>query len=599
MMIDSENVLSDKKFSTPIRVFVLCGFLILCLAASFGLLTLKTLDSHECFVSVTAREMVERDNWVFPTLNGQPRLNKTPLQYWLVASMSFITGQVDAFTARFPSAVFGFFSALCIYLYVKKWLGFRAGLICAAVWVSTMCFMRFSRNARPDMGLAFFVLVCYLAFWDAINSSTRKNQLIAMFIFWISLSLGMLEKGPAPIAYVFIPLFVYFIGISFPVQKSLIWGMVVFWLCLGTAVLANNSVVRAIVAIPLLTLAGVVVYRQWKTIAKLLPIIGPILFLLILLPWPLFIGHRIHWDLGVWQREYVDRLSGDYALGKYPVYFYFLMMFKFIAPWVAFAPMALITPFYRIWKNKQPLLMFLWVCFVATFIFLTIDQGKRQHYILPIMPIMAILIGILLEDMIFIKDAFSRKFASEALRYHAIFIAGVAIIGAGVVPFVFPAFGHRAIILSLLALLFVGLVVLLFRRQKHGYAASLIFVGVVIFSLLSRVFFIPDIDEDRYARNFALEVKKRVPASETLLAYQHASSRFVQYYGNVVPEIDDEKMLNEVYEKGEWIYCSLENLEKFNAIKDANQFSVVYSDTQVPSHTKKGDYGGVLFHKAN
>jgi 4-amino-4-deoxy-L-arabinose transferase-like glycosyltransferase len=573
---------------------MLCGLLILCLAASFGLLTLKTLDSHECFVSVTAREMVERDNWVFPTMNGQPRLNKTPLQYWLVASVSFITGQVDAFTARFPSAVLGFLSALCIFLYVKKWLGFRASLICAAVWITTMCFTRFSRNARPEMGLAFFVLVCYLTFWDAIHSSTRKNQLIAMFIFWISLSLGMLQKGPAPMAYVFVPLFVYFVGVSISNRKSLILWMIVFWICLGTAVLENNIIVRAIVAIPLLSLVGLVAYRRWKTIMKLLPMIGPVLFLLILLPWPLFIGHRIHWDLGVWQREYVDRLSGDYDKGNYPIYFYFLMMFKFLTPWVAFIPMALMSPFYRIWKNKQPLMIYLWVCFVATFIFLTIDQGKRQHYILPVMPVMAILIGILLEDMIFQRKAFSGKFASEVLRYHAIFMGGGAIVGTGVVLFMFPAFGLRTAILSVFALFLIGVVVRLLRRRQPAFATSLIFVGIIVFSLLSRGFFMQDFDEDLDARDFALEIKKRVPASESLSAYRHVSSRFVQYYGKMVPVVDDEKTFKETYENGGWVYCDLSNI-----IQNINSFSIVYSETEVPGRIRKGDYGGVLLHREN
>ena len=74
------------------------------------------MDGHECFVSVAAREMLASGNWVEPMFNGKPRLQKTPLSYWLVASIASVTGKVDEFAARLPSAVFAFLSA-CTILY--------------------------------------------------------------------------------------------------------------------------------------------------------------------------------------------------------------------------------------------------------------------------------------------------------------------------------------------------------------------------------------------------------------------------------------------------------------------------------------------------
>ena len=63
------------------------------------------LDDHESYVSVTAREMLSGGSWIEPTFNGEPRLQKTPLSYWLVASIARVTGKVDEFAARMPSAV--------------------------------------------------------------------------------------------------------------------------------------------------------------------------------------------------------------------------------------------------------------------------------------------------------------------------------------------------------------------------------------------------------------------------------------------------------------------------------------------------------------
>jgi len=349
---------ADSRACRTSTVVVVCGVLVVAAVNAFWGLTERSMGSHECFVSVTAREMLESGDWLWPTCNGQTRLQKTPLPYWLVAIAAGITGQVDDFTARLPSALLAVLSAAAILYFVSLWASFRTAALSACVWASSLGYFRNSHNARPDMGLTFFVVVCFLSFYSALVEKERRRQVLFMVTFWVSLGLGMLAKGPAPLAYVFVPLFV--------------------WLT---------------------------VERKWKLLPRFLPVIGPAIFLAITLPWPLFIAQKVHWDLVLWKHEFFDRLFGTYRPGDYPQYYYFLIMFKHIAPWVAFLPVALCAPFFRIWGERREAMKFLWIWFVAGIIFLTIDQGKRQQYILPIMPAMCILIGFVLEDMLFIRKA--------------------------------------------------------------------------------------------------------------------------------------------------------------------------------------------------
>ena len=76
------------------------------------------LRSHEALLAATARNMVHNtpvpladgsqgSPWLIPTFNGVPRLNKTPLPYWLTAGLAHLTGRVDEWTARISSAVSG------------------------------------------------------------------------------------------------------------------------------------------------------------------------------------------------------------------------------------------------------------------------------------------------------------------------------------------------------------------------------------------------------------------------------------------------------------------------------------------------------------
>jgi len=507
----------------------------------------ETLDPHECFVSITAREMLQSDDWVMPTCNGELRINKTPLCYWLVGIAAKVTGRVDEFTARLPSAIFAFLSAAAILYFVNQWLGFRTAVISTAVWATSLSYIRCSHSARPDMAMTFFTTLCLLSFYSAATVVTRRQQIVYALVFWISFGLGNIAKGPAPIPLVLIPLLCY-----------------------------------------------VVVFRQWKLPTRLLPIAGPIIFLLIMLPWPLAVARQVHWDLNIWRREFVDRLSGDYAAGRYAVYFYLPMMFKYVTPWVIFLPLAIIAPFNKAWNNRQRLMKFLWLWFVADLVFLTIDGGKRQHYIVPLMPAMAILIGILLEDMVFVQKAYSRNFAKNILKSHIIPITA-AMLGAAIYLSVAkPNLLIPLVVLSAVTITAVLLITLLFAGKKPASACLSIFIGIIIWFMIAYSTFTPLLDRYKPLRDFTEKLARIVPQSEKLVACRSVSSTFVQYFGRVVPEIKDEPALYNHYEQGDWVVGISSYMDEL--VQDS-RFRQVYYWERV-RHQEKKYPGGALFHKS-
>src|SRR5215207_3990594 len=44
-------------------------------------------DANEAFYVETPREMIERGDFVFPTFNYEPRVNKPVLSYWMVIGL--------------------------------------------------------------------------------------------------------------------------------------------------------------------------------------------------------------------------------------------------------------------------------------------------------------------------------------------------------------------------------------------------------------------------------------------------------------------------------------------------------------------------------
>ena len=176
-MIETENT-KKSKFLLIIAVMAFAA------VVSFWTLSDEPLDDHECLVSVTAREMLQTGDWVLPRFNGEIRLQKTPLCYWLVASVAKVTGKVDEFSARLPSACFAVLSAAAILYFVSQWLGIEIAALSAAVWVSTLAFIRYSHSARPEMALCSLVTISMLSFYSAMQtqSKTASNLVYACFL---------------------------------------------------------------------------------------------------------------------------------------------------------------------------------------------------------------------------------------------------------------------------------------------------------------------------------------------------------------------------------------------------------------------------------
>lgn len=418
---------------------IVCCVLVLAGISSGWRLAARPMNGHEAFVSVTAREMLQNQDWIVPTFNGQVRLEKTPLNYWIVAAIANFSGKTDELTARIPSVFFAILSAAVILCFVNIQLGFRCGVTAALVCSLCYGFVRYSHSATAEMTLTCLILISLCSFYSAVTAQERKKQKLYAFIFWVSLSLAMLAKGPAPLPMVGVPVVLYF-----------------------------------------------VVFRQWKKIPKLLPIAGVIIFLLIVGPWPVMVMNRLAEAAGetdtlaFWKREFVDRFLGTHDSGKKPIYYYLPLCFQFMLPWAGFVPMATAAPFYKIWGEKQKMMLFLWLWLAGIVGFMSLSGGKRMHYIFPAMPALAMLTGILLEDMVFARKAYIGRFARNLLLFHigallAFVIAAIFSTSSkarGVLP--------EVIVLATLTVIVIGVMTLLFAKNNNGWGFAAIFAGYCV-----------------------------------------------------------------------------------------------------------------------
>lgn len=138
------------------------------------------------------QEMLESGDYLTPTLDGRPWLEKPPLLYWMEAGSYALFG-VSELSARLPNALLAFLAAVLL-----GWLGWR---ITREAWVavftflvlaSSTFFVVFGRAASTDMAIAVPYLLMMVAAFMALETDSKS---------WAALSglggaFAVLAKGP-------------------------------------------------------------------------------------------------------------------------------------------------------------------------------------------------------------------------------------------------------------------------------------------------------------------------------------------------------------------------------------------------------------------
>jgi len=137
-----------------------------------------------------------------PRLNDEVYTQKPPLYYWLAAAAGAPFGRVTELAARAPSALAGFGTVLVTARLGAVTFGPATGLAAGAVLLTLPTFVEDARRARPDALVVFFVTLALFLAWrlHAGIGSSRRNRLG----LHAALGLGMLAKGP--VAFVLVAL---------------------------------------------------------------------------------------------------------------------------------------------------------------------------------------------------------------------------------------------------------------------------------------------------------------------------------------------------------------------------------------------------------
>ena len=321
-----------------------CAFLFFYGLGQFGL-----IGADEPRYAQVAREMMERGDWVTPTLGGRPWLEKPPLYYWQAGLIYRVMGVSDI-GARIPSAIDATLLVLAVYFFFRR---FRSALAVDAALITAACagVIGYARAASTDMPLAAAFCIGMLAWW-AWRESAKRGYLLA---FYGLMGLGMLAKGPvAPF--------------------------------LAGTVLILFSVLT----------------REPRLIMKTLWIPGALLFCVVSLPW--YVAVQV--QNPEFFREFIlqhnlARFSSNLYHHPQPFWYFLPVAALALVPWTVFVGVALVESTRVWWAERRSAVgdlelqfrIFVVCWFVVPIVFFSLSQSKLPGYILPAIPAGAVLLG--------------------------------------------------------------------------------------------------------------------------------------------------------------------------------------------------------------
>jgi 4-amino-4-deoxy-L-arabinose transferase-like glycosyltransferase len=454
-----------------------------------GLGAVSLWDPDEPRQAIEAREMMARGDYVHPYLNGVPYLEKPPLYPWLIILTARITGKVDEFSARLPSAV-----AATLLLLLTYFLGRRldhevSGFLSALILATNYQFLGNGREAVMDMVFALCIGLSVFLGYVSLEKEKRWLLLLAL----LPCAAAVLAKGPA--------------GLVIPV------GVLFFYS---------------------------VVTRRFK--ASFVPLAtGSLLALALASIW-FYLAGKAYIDEFILHQNITRYMTGfDHVE---PFWYYFPKLFVNFLPWSIALPFATFFAYRRrLW------LPLIWLLF--TFLFFDVSKSKRAIYLLPCYPACALLVGTYLKERWY--GFIEKRWTAILLCLFGVVLTIVPVClfpAMGRLPLLRQIFGEGMPFLGLLvfSLTVCGLVFLLSVLRNapgKGFLALFIYLGFLGFVYHSH--YMPAVDRSSKSVRPITDHLKDVPATTPVYFYGFNSPALIFYLDRPVrivvnpADIDAEK----------------------------------------------------------
>jgi 4-amino-4-deoxy-L-arabinose transferase-like glycosyltransferase len=294
------------------------------------------------------REMVTSGDWLVPHLNGLVYVEKPPLQYWVTASLYRALG-TEVWVARLATGLSAALGIVLVGWAARRLWGSEAAVLACAVCASAPLYFLIGQQLTLDMSFTLWLTAALVTFCVAQSvRDDRRSCRRWMMLCWVAIAAAVMTKGVAALAIPAAALAVYSIW-----QRD-------------TGVWRSSYIVSG------LALCLVLVAPWFIAMSRAVPGFAQFFF--------------IHEHLLRYATLSADRYE--------PWWFFLPVLIAGMAPWLP----QLIAAWRSRAMERAPRGNFdarrvLWVWAAVVFLFFSASKSKLIPYVLPIIPVVALLIA--------------------------------------------------------------------------------------------------------------------------------------------------------------------------------------------------------------
>jgi len=474
---------------------------------------LPLFDPDEGRYAEVAREMGESKDLLLPHFNYELRLKKPPLYYWFVFLSNRFWG-INEFSARFPSAFFSLLGVILTYFIGNILYGKSIGIIASLILMTSFEYLVVSRLAITDMTLCFFFL---LAIFSFLKYEKDKKDLF-LFLFWISLSLSFLTKGPVGLLPLLVIIFYSLFEKRFILLKEIFIRRISFL----------------------------------------------VIFFIVGLSWYLILVFKFGFSemFSLFHHETLERFFKGYIHREPFLYFLPVILLGFF-PWTSF----LFWIKINFLKDR-----FLIVWFLVVFIFFSLSRSKIPTYIISLFPCLSILLANFWENCFSKKE----KNFSKKLNFSLIFLLFLLILSfVGIKIFLKEKYALELnifypLIFSLI-LIFISLIFSFYKRFPFSFLTIFSFTFVFLFLFFS--LFSSPLSYLRSTKALVEPVKKEIKDKDIVISYRLPKPSLVFYTRHKIFFLQDFLELLNYLEKKDASLWLIIREEDFSLIREKYNFS--------------------------
>jgi len=388
------NTFSEQRNGAPnnldkflvIFIAVICALLYIPLLGNFLM-----IDPWENHYSHVAWETLEKNSFAKLWFQNSNKFwSKPPLLFWML--MPFYKFSISEFSGRFPVALFSIFALIGFYILLTRLISRKSALISTFVLMLSPQYFMLSRQIMVDLpfvALNTVAMLCMAVYYfgnfaenDKIFKKIRRQDFY-LWLFYFFEGWAFLAKGLLSIVIPGVSLFIFMVF-----TRNFSW------------------------------------FFAWKHLKKHLT--GMAVYLAVVMPWfgYMWISEGKNFFDTFIIYHHFKRTAGEINKPNDLYTLYVRILGYALFPWSAFLPAAL---YNFLTKKEDPSektkKLFIFSSFIGPFLFFSFSSTKFYHYIAPVVPFIAIFLGIYIEKL------WDSRWSTAAKIESVIAIFLVAVIG--------------------------------------------------------------------------------------------------------------------------------------------------------------------------